>query len=406
MSYKSEIPPMNTLYTSPLNHDSDEPSGWQKFLWWLAAADPKIIIHAGADKFRFSVIGYTVMVTWLFATLAWGYFFSTVANDPLIYIPAAVFFGFVILSIDRALIAGINSKSKNKWLSVVFRLSLALTIGFFLSQPVVLMLFKKDIDGHLPLILSKQSAAFNTQLREANSVALNMAKADIDRIRNLQVSKEQEITDLKNAYIKETDGTGGSGKIGEYQIARVKKAEYLKAEDDYKVWKRNIQVELDSALALEKRTEQIIATKQADFQKQQSDGFLTRIETLDDLMVLHPPVKDRYRVILILILLIEIMPLITKLMMPSGLYEELLTAATEDEKLDLQMRKQYASAVEKEYFQIALESDRTFQRSVLEKIHAIRTEVAEKSLQEWKDQQGEVSGFWGVLKKKLLYFTK
>lgn len=397
---------MNTLSTSPLSPNEEQPSGWQQFLWWLAAADPKIIQQAGPDKFRFTVIGYTVMVTWIFATLAWGYFFSTLANDPVIYVPAALFFGFVILSIDRALIAGINSNSKNKWLSVVFRLALALTIGFFLSQPVVLMLFKKDIDGHLPIILSKQSANFNEQLREAHSVALNSAKSDIERIRNQQVTKEQEISDLKNAYIKETDGTGGSGKIGEYQIARVKKSEYLKAEDDLKAWKRSVQAELDTALAIEKRTEEIIAAKQAEFQKRQSDGFLTRIETLDDLMLLHPPVKDRYRIILVLILLIELMPLLTKLMMPSGLYEELLASATEDEKILIKNKKAYANAIEKEYFQTAFESDREIQQTVLQKIHHIRSEMANDAIEEWKVEKRGVSGFWDVLRNKILYFHK
>ncbi len=406
MSYKSEIPPMNTSYTSPSNLEPDEYSGWQKFLWWLAAADPKIIVHCGPDKFRFSVIGYTVMVTWIFATLAWGYFFSTIADDPVVYIPAALFFGFVILSIDRALIAGINSNGKAKWLSVVFRMSLALTIGFFLSQPVVLMLFKKDIDGHLPLVQSKQAAAFNEQLREAHSITLQNAKTDIERIRNIQNAKGQEIADLKSAYIKETDGTGGSGKIGESTIARVKKSEYLKAEEDLKTWKRNIQAEMDTAVAQEKRTEALIAAKQAEFQKNQSDGFLTRIETLDDLMLQHPPVKYRYRIILVLILLIELMPLLTKLMMPSGLYEELLNAASQDEKELIKLRKQYASAVEKEYYQQALAADRELQESMLKEIHQARKEMAEESLQEWKQQKGTVSGFWDGLKKKILYFTK
>ncbi len=397
---------MNTSFTSPSNPEAETPSGWQRFLWWLAAADDKIIVHCGPDKFRFSVIGYTVMVTWIFATLAWGYFFSTIVDDPLIYIPAALFFGFVILTIDRALIAGINGNGNLKWLSVVFRMSLALTIGFFLSQPVVLMLFKKDIDGHLPIVQSRQAASFQEQLRAAHAVTLDHSEATIGRIRNQQTAREQEINDLKNAYIKETDGTGGSGKVGEYQIARVKKGEYLKAEDDLKVWKRNIQAELDSATAQEKRTEELIASKLAAFQQRQSDGFLTRIETLDDLMLEHPPVKYRYRIILILIMLIELMPLITKLMMPSGLYEELLSAATNDEKEAVKIKKQYLSAIEKEYFQQAYAADKSLQESVLNEINEVRRAMATEALNEWKREKGNVAGFWTLLKKKLLYFTK
>ena len=167
------------------------------------------------------------MATWIFATLAWGYFFSTLFDDILIILPAT-FFGFVILTIDRGLIAGINSNGgKNRWLSLSVRLVLALTIGFFLSQPVVLMLFKKDVDAHLPVVKEKKIAAYTQQIRKENSIPLQAARSELDRTRNEQKSREQEILDLKNAYIRETDGTGGSGKIGEYTIARVKKIAYL-----------------------------------------------------------------------------------------------------------------------------------------------------------------------------------
>ena len=289
----------------------------------MAAADARLMKDCGPDRFRYTVIGYTVMATWIFATLAWGYFFSTLFDDILIILPAAIFFGFVILTIDRGLIAGINSNGgKNRWLSLSVRLVLALTIGFFLSQPVVLMLFKKDVDAHLPMVKEKKTAAYTKQIRQENTIPLQEAKSEIDRIRNEQKNREQEILDLKNAYIRETDGTGGSGKIGEYTIARVKKMAYLKAEEDMIAWKRTMQAPLDSALAQEKKLENNIQVRIGEFETGLSDGFLTRIETLDDLMLTHPPVKYRYRLVIMLIMLIELMPLLTKLMMPSGLYEE------------------------------------------------------------------------------------
>ncbi|MGN6491110.1 MAG: DUF4407 domain-containing protein [Agriterribacter sp.] len=406
MNYISDQRTVNSSSTSPSDSE-EQPSAWDRFLWWMAAADPQLMKDCGPDKFRYSVIGYTVMATWIFATLAWGYFFSTLFNDILIVLPAALFFGFVILTIDRGLIAGLNSTGgKNKWLSLSLRLVLALTIGFFISQPVVLMLFEKDINAHLPVVKEKKIIAYTKQIRDENEVELQNARAEINRIRNEQKAKEQEIQDLKNAYIRETDGTGGSGKIGEYTIARVKKMAYLKAEEDMTTWKRNTQPALDSALLREKRTEASIQSGIAEFGKGLSDGFLTRIETLDDLMLTHPPVKYRYRLVIMLIMMIELMPLLTKLMMPSGLYEEKVQDAVLEKKLAWLNEKAALKEVEKEFFEKAAATDLLLQQEIMAEMDAWRRKEAAQAFNQWKQNPGKVRQFWEGIKSRLLYFSR
>ncbi len=405
MNYKSDQQ-QNSLFTSPSSPE-EQASQWDKLLWWMAAADPSLMKDCGPDRFRYSVIGYTVMATWLFATLAWGYFFSTLFDDILIILPAALFFGFIILTIDRGLIAGLNSNGgKNKWLSLSLRLMLALTIGFFISQPVVLMLFEKDIDAHLPVVKEKKITAYTKQVRDENTVVLQQARAEIERIRGEQKVKEQEILDLKDAYIRETDGTGGSGKIGEYAIARVKKIAYLKAEEDLIAWKRSVQPALDSALAKEKTTEITIQQRIAEFDKGLTDGFLTRIETLDDLMLVHPPVKYRYRLVILLIMMIELMPLLTKLMMPSGLYEEKVQDAVQQKKLLWQTERTALMEVEKSFYETALSTDKQLQADIMQEINELRRQQVEKEFTQWKQNPGKVRQFWEQLKTRLLYFSR
>ncbi|MBX3242038.1 MAG: DUF4407 domain-containing protein [Chitinophagaceae bacterium] len=406
MNYISELPAANTSSTSPSSPDK-EPSAWDKFLWWMAAADPQLMKDCGPDRFRYTVIGYTVMATWIFATLAWGYFFSTLFNEMLVIIPAALFFGFVILTIDRGLIAGLNSNGgKNRWLTLSLRMILALTIGFFISQPVVLMLFQKDIDGHLPVVNERKITAYTQQVREENAVTLGQATTEVNRIRNEQLLKEQEIQDLKNAYIRETDGTGGSGKIGESTIARVKKMAYLKAEEDLIPWKRHTQPALDSALEQQKKTEAAIQARITEFKKTLSDGFLSRIETLDDLMIAHPPVKYRYRLVIMLIMLIELMPLLTKLMMPSGLYEEKVQDAVTEKKLAWLNDRAVLKELEKDFYEKAADSDRQLQADMMAEMDAWRRKEAELRLNEWKQSPGRIRQFWEGIKSRVLYFGR
>ena len=74
----------------------------------MAAADAEVLKECRIDRERYRIIGISVLVTWLFATLAWGYFFSTVVNDEIVVAGLALFFGFAILSIDRSLIAAMG----------------------------------------------------------------------------------------------------------------------------------------------------------------------------------------------------------------------------------------------------------------------------------------------------------
>ena len=114
-----------------------------RFLWWLATAERELLAGTAIDGNRYSIVGMTVLATWCFATLAWTYFFSTVTSNSWWAIPLGIFMGFIILTIDRALIKSINRRISNQWLPVFFRILLAGVIGLFMAQPALLYLFKK-----------------------------------------------------------------------------------------------------------------------------------------------------------------------------------------------------------------------------------------------------------------------
>lgn len=108
--------------------ERNEPSTWTYFLWWLASADPDVLKNSGPERVRFSIIGVSVLVTWMVATLSCGYFFSVVLKNEAAVGALALCLGLVILFIDRKLIAVRGY--------VVFRLGLAVIIGLILSQPI------------------------------------------------------------------------------------------------------------------------------------------------------------------------------------------------------------------------------------------------------------------------------
>jgi len=129
-------------------------SSFTKFLWWLSAAEPELLEECVIDRNRYAITGMSVLCTWLFATLAWTFFFITVSHSYLLAILLGLFMGFIILCIDRALIKGITATNKNKLWPLLFRGLLACTIGFFMAQPALLYLFDKEV--HLQISLDNE----------------------------------------------------------------------------------------------------------------------------------------------------------------------------------------------------------------------------------------------------------
>jgi hypothetical protein len=299
--------------------------GFSKFLWWLAAADAEVLKDCrSTDRERYRVIGISVLVTWLFATLAWGYFFSTIADDDVVIAGLAFFFGFAILSIDRSLIAAMSGAGRRQFLPVAFRLLLAFTIGLFISQPIVLLLFKKDIQAQMVLNRQGKLEKFREELVVLNAAHKGTLQKEMEQWEQQLRQKETQVKQYKDDYIKETDGTGGSGKIGESSIAKVKKTAYLKTEQDLATLRSALEPQQ------QERQKQLSEIQQEDRVKEQAymasltDGFLAQTEALEELTAQHPPLRQRYRLIVLIITLIEIMPLLSKLLMPKGEYDKLM----------------------------------------------------------------------------------
>ncbi|MEO6253620.1 MAG: DUF4407 domain-containing protein, partial [Ferruginibacter sp.] len=125
--------------------ESYNPTQFTEFLWWLSTAEKEILVDSVVDRNRYRIIGMTVLATWAFASFTWTYFFSTIVDSVLLAIALGLFMGFIMLTIDRALIKGITKFNKQKLAPLLFRGLLALTIGTFMAQPAVLYMFDKEI---------------------------------------------------------------------------------------------------------------------------------------------------------------------------------------------------------------------------------------------------------------------
>lgn len=385
--------------------ESYTPSGFSEFLWWLSTAEKELLVDSVIDRNRYRIVGMTVLTTWIFATLTWTYFFSTIILSISTSILLGLFMGFIILTIDRALIKGITRNNKKKFIPLLFRGVLALTIGTFMAQPAVLYMFDKEIrlqtslDDEQKKLVNKQ--AVETFYKSQRSELVNEKKA----IEAASTSKYEDVNKFRDNFLAETDGSGGTGKVGIKDIAIAKRNEYEKMDVEYKQAKLADQPKLIAIDAALKEIDNKIKQSQADFAGNLNNGFLTRVQALNNLLKDNPALQFRYYLIVFILMLIELMPVIAKTMLPSGSYDEKVMLREEMEIALAGSNIRKEQMLKELYNQAAFENDKETITAFFALTNEDRTLKMKAFSQNWKeDPHQSFDGLWEKMKKEI--FTK
>ncbi len=379
------------------------PTRFTRFLWWLSTAEPEILTDCVVDRNRYAIVGMTVLGTWAFATLAWTYFFSTVVSYWPVAVLLGLFMGAMILTIDRALIKGISRSNKQRFLPLAFRGVLAVVIGLFMAQPALLYLFDKEI--HVQISLDNEQRKKDKRGRQdsvyfAEKTLLQQKNNSLQQVLN---NRYAEVSASRDAFIRETDGTGGSKKIGLKDIAQAKQREYEKLDADYRILEQQLRPQIrnnDSLLALINTS---IEKEQASFALLLNDGFITRIEALNHLVQNNNSVAFRYYLLVAILLLIELMPVISKTLLPEGSYDTKLRLREELEKQLTENNHTRELALKELYNQTAFEQDSHFIKTFFNQSEQERQQKMTTQLKEWKAGENKsFDGLWEDMKREML----
>ncbi len=216
-------------------------------------------------------------------------------------------------------------------------------------------------------------------------------------------SRYAEVSAARENFIQETDGTGGSKKIGLKDIAQAKQKEYEKLDADYRL--KEIQIlpqvkSTDSSIAV---MDAAIQKEQASFETLLNDGFITRIEALNHLVQNNGSVAFRYYLLVAILLLIELMPVISKTLLPEGTYDEKVLLREQIEKELTQNNHQRELALKELYNQTAFEQDSGFIKEFFVQSEKERKERMTEQLQTWKEEKTKsFDGLWDDMKRDML----
>ena len=393
---------MSESFSSLSQRESYTPTWWDNVLWWLSTAERELLVDCVVDRNRYRIIGTMVLGTWAFATLAWTYFWSTINSNWIISILLGLFMGFIILTIDRALIKGINKFNKTKVAPLLLRSLLAITLGTFMAQPAILFMFDKEIKLQSSLDNEKRKQVKQKELDSLYTPQKQELQLKKSALQSELAIKYSEVNSSRQAYVQEIDGTGGSGQVGIKNIAIAKKNEYEKVDGEYKMLADQLHPKLsniDSNLAV---IDAIIRKENQIFSGFLNDGFLTRIEALSNLVKNNQALQMRYYLIIIILMLIELMPVLAKTLIPSGTYDEKVKLREEMEKEIAQGNQVKERDLKELYNRLAKENDEKFIHHFFEISKDERQQKMKDQLSRWTASNESFDGFWESLKKDML----
>jgi len=314
-----------------------------------------------------------------------------------------LFMGFVVLCIDRALIKGISKSNKNKVGPLLLRGLLALTIGLFMAQPAVLYLFDKEVKMQASLDNEGRKQLKRQQLDSLYAGQKAELLAEKMKLEHDIQTKYNEMLAAQKNFLAETDGTGGSGKVGISTIALAKQKEFKRLEDFLNQTKLLNQPKIDSLESKLAKIETDIKWQESQFAALLNNGFLTRIEAMQHLVEANKAVAFRYYLIVVILMLIELMPVIIKTMMPSGPYEQQVQTTDLLNKEKIQHHANVQRALEALLEEKMIEKNSQIIEHTFNELQHSRQREADAMINQWETNSGQpIATWWSAVRKRLL----
>ncbi|WP_395715490.1 DUF4407 domain-containing protein [Prosthecobacter sp.] len=117
------------------------------FFWLSSASSDNLDACPAWERRKYVAFGATVLVPSTFAIIACAYALSTLTDNWLIIAPVSLVWAFIILTVDRALLATYRAYQSffRKAAQFSLRIVVAALMGITISHPLTLLLFKDTI---------------------------------------------------------------------------------------------------------------------------------------------------------------------------------------------------------------------------------------------------------------------
>ena len=151
----------------------------KRAFFWLSGAGTETLEQCpNWEQRKYVAFGATVLVPCIFAFIACAYALSTLTDNARVIYPVAAVWSFIILTIDRALLAGYRPFLSwwRKLSQFGLRMLVAVLMGLTIAHPLVLLLFRDTISS----VIEEDRAAEIEIVRNDFDVAKEKVRTEID----------------------------------------------------------------------------------------------------------------------------------------------------------------------------------------------------------------------------------
>ncbi len=384
----------DSLYSYDSFGTQSKPRESKNFLWWCSGAHEKLLKQFPSEHSKYSGLGGVLLATFILASLSAGYAIHTVFNNWLWTIGFAIIWGLVIFNFDRFLVSTMRkygiSKRKQYWMAVP-RLFLAVLIGLTIARPLELKIFEKEINVKMAENLHHKILNNDSLLNLENQQQIAVASEERQRFTQRKLAIEDTLQRLQSAYVQEADGTGGSMQRGIENLTRLKMDAYTRAREQYAPELASLDRQIKSQDSIMNTSRASLEDKRKLYESTAAAnmGFLERNKALSDLSDEESSVFWTSLLISLLIILIEIGPVLSKLIMPIGPYdialakEELLQMASDEN--DIRKGKENLFERRKSFYQ----KQKQMSDELVNKLTELQKKNIDEELDKWEKGQWE-----------------
>ena len=154
---------------------------FKRAFFWLSGAGTETLEQCPAwEQRKYVAFGATVLVPCAFAFIACAYALSTLTDQPRVIYSVALVWAFIILTIDRALLASYRPYMSifRKLSQFSLRLVVAVLMGITIAHPLVLLLFRDTISS----VIEKDRAAEIEVVRTGFEVEKQKVRDQVDQL--------------------------------------------------------------------------------------------------------------------------------------------------------------------------------------------------------------------------------
>ena len=179
-------------------------------LVWLSGASRQIVDECPTERGRYVGVGAAILVTAVMAGVSLAFALVTALRVPLsAAIPFAVAWGIAILSLDRLFVVSLPRKGTRRaqLLRAIPRVLLALLLGFVVSTPFVLQIFRPEIEHEITVLHAQaQQQYLKSQAASQLQHDITQDAAEVTKLTVEAGGGGQVPTPPQNAQIKILQG--------------------------------------------------------------------------------------------------------------------------------------------------------------------------------------------------------